>query len=43
MMKPEDCGMCRNFRNGEEYDFCAVTGEPRECYEKPCEDGEADA
>lgn len=43
MLKPEDCGMCRHFRNGEERDFCSLTGEPRECYEDPCEEGDADA
>lgn len=42
MLKPEDCGMCRHFRNGEENDFCSLTGEQRECYEEPCKDGDAD-
>lgn len=42
MYKPEECGMCRHFSNGEEHDFCSLTGEPRECYEEPCEDGDSD-
>lgn len=42
MIKPENCGMCNHFRNGVLYDYCDLTGGPVECYEDPCEEGDAD-
>lgn len=40
MKRPKDCGMCRHFTNGDDYDYCALTGEQVECYEQSCEYGE---
>ena len=35
-----ECGECVFFRNGSESDFCALTMERVECYEKACGDFE---
>ena len=35
-----ECGDCAFFRNGAEYDFCALTMERVECYETACADFE---
>lgn len=36
----QECGDCVFFRNGSESDFCALTMERVECYEKACADFE---
>lgn len=35
-----ECGDCVFFRNGSDSDFCALTMERVECYEKACGDFE---
>lgn len=42
MLKPSECAMRRFFCNGEDYDYCSLSGEPTECYEEGCEKGDAD-
>lgn len=36
----QECGECVFFRNGSESDFCVLTMERAECYEKACGDFE---
>ena len=42
LTKESECGECVFFRNGSESDFCALTMERAECYEKACEDFESE-